>query len=146
MAPRDAARRAPGTFVPALLAAAVLLALLACAPDGPADVAWDRVACAHCRMLVSDPRFAAQLQLEDGEVLHFDDPGCLLRMRATLDRPARAAWFHDSAGEGWLAERDVAFVRGAATPMGYGFAAVRAGSVPSAQSAQEALAALEARR
>jgi copper chaperone NosL len=119
-----------------------LLALSACAPEGPAEVAWDRVACAHCRMLVSDPRFAAQLQLEDGEVLSFDDPGCLLSARAALDRPVRAVWFHDSAGEGWIAERDVAFVRGLETPMGYGLAAVRAGSAPGALTVAAALAAL----
>jgi hypothetical protein len=120
-----------------------LVALSACAPEGPAEVAWDRVACAHCRMLVSDPRFAAQLQLEDGEVLHFDDPGCLLLTRTSIVRPVRAVWFHDSAGEGWLAETEVAFVRGPATPMGYGLAAVRAGSVPGAMDAAAALAALE---
>jgi len=130
------------------LAAALALSLIAlsgCAPDGPAEVAWDRVACAHCRMLVSDPRFAAQLQLEDGEVLYFDDPGCLLSARLGLDRPVRAAWFHDSAGDGWIAEPDVAFVRGLETPMGYGLAAVRAGSAPGALSGAEALAALAER-
>jgi copper chaperone NosL len=137
MARRDAALRS-------LAAAVSLLALSqACSPDGPAEVAWDRVACAHCRMLVSDPRFAAQLQLEDGEVLHFDDPGCLLLTRATLEQPVRAVWFHDSAGEGWLAESDAAFVREQTTPMGYGFAAVRAGSAPDALSAAAVLAALE---
>ena len=124
---------------------ATLLALAACAPEGPADVAWDRVACAHCRMLVSDPRFAAQLQLTSGEVLFYDDPGCLLLDRATRDRSARAAWFHDSAGEGWLAEREVAFAPGMETPMGYGYAAVRAGSVAGALGAAAVLAALEAR-
>jgi copper chaperone NosL len=126
----------------AVLAASLAL-LAACTPDaGPAAVAYDRVACAHCRMLVSDPRFAAQLLLADGEVLYFDDPGCLLLERARLRRPVRAAWFHDSAGEGWLAEREVAFARGYPTPMGYGLAAVRAGSQPAALGADAALAAL----
>ena len=128
---------------PAALAA--LLALAACAPEGPAAVAFDRVACAHCRMLVSDPRFAAQLTLESGEVLFYDDPGCLLLDRVERARKTRAAWFHDSAGEGWLAEAEVAFVRGAETPMGYGYAAVRAGSVAGAEDAAAVLAALEAR-
>jgi copper chaperone NosL len=124
---------------------ALLIALASCAPDGPADVAWDKVACAHCKMLVSDPRFAAQLQLDDGEVLFFDDPGCLLRARATLSRPVRAAWFHDSAGEGWLAEGAVAFVRVPETPMGYGLAAVRAGSAANELDLAAARAALEER-
>jgi copper chaperone NosL len=129
-----------------LAALALLLAPLACAPEGPSEVAWDRVACAHCRMLVSDPRFAAQLLLESGELLFYDDPGCLLLDRAARARRARAAWFHDSAGEGWLAESEVAFVPGAETPMGYGYAAVRNGSVAGAQGAAAVLAALEERR
>jgi copper chaperone NosL len=129
-----------------IAALALLLASLACAPEGPSDVAWDRTACAHCRMLVSDPRFAAQLLLESGEVLFYDDPGCLLLDRAARAPSARAAWFHDSAGEGWLAESEVAFAPGAETPMGYGYAAVRTGSVAAAQGAAAVLAALEERR
>jgi copper chaperone NosL len=130
-----------------VVAAAIGLARWAARPAaGPAPVAWDRVACAHCRMLVSDPRFAAQIQLADGEVLHFDDPGCSLLARAALARPVRAAWFHDSASEAWLREDEVAFVRGAATPMGYGLAAVRAGSAAGALDAAAALASLEAAR
>ena len=124
------------------LALAGLVLWIACAREGPADVAWDRVACAHCRMLVSDPRFAAQLQLDSGEVLHFDDPGCLLLRRAALDREPRAVWLHDSAGEGWLSESEVSFVRVPETPMGYGFAAVRMGSAPNSLNAAAALAAI----
>jgi copper chaperone NosL len=137
------ARREAMRVLAAWLAAA-LLGLAACAPEGPAEVAWDRVACAHCRMLVSDPRFAAQLQLEDGEVLFFDDPGCLLLARKSLGRAPRAAYFHESTGEGWLAEAETAFLRGATTPMGYGLGAVRADSSPGALRSDEALAALAA--
>jgi copper chaperone NosL len=116
------------------------------APDGPAPVAFDRVACAHCRMLVSDPRFAAQVQLADGEVLQFDDPGCLLIARAAEKRRVRAVWFHDSVGAGWIAESEVAFVRERTTPMGYGFAAVRAGRVAGALDEAAVLAALAGKR
>jgi copper chaperone NosL len=132
---------------PAALGAALalLLTLAGCAPEGPADVAWDKVACAHCKMLVSDPRFAAQLRLEGGEFLFFDDPGCLLRARAAQARPVAAVWFHDSAGEGWLAEREVAFVRVSESPMGYGLAAVRVGSAANALDLAAALRALEER-
>lgn len=137
------------TWLAAAVLAAVLAALaflLARPGDGPAPVPWDRVACAHCRMLVSDPRFAAQLLLADGEVLHYDDPGCLLLGRAALARPVRAAWFHDSASERWLPEAEVAFVSGARTPMGYGFAAVAKGTAPGALTPAQVLAALGGRR
>ena len=48
-------------------------------PSGPVLIVWDREACAECHMHVGEPRFAAQLQTEEGDVLNFDDPGCLLR-------------------------------------------------------------------
>src|SRR6185436_17764415 len=61
------------------------LVILACAaacrsiPDAPTAIAYDREACAHCHMLIGDPRYAAQLVTEAGDVLDFDDPGCALR-------------------------------------------------------------------
>lgn len=113
-------------------------------PSGPVEPAWDRVACARCHMLVSDPAFAAQLHLPSGEVLFFDDPGCLLLERAEHPERTGPAWFHDSAGERWLAEGEARFVDGARTPMGHGFAAVGAGSA-GALDATAALAALRAR-
>ena len=51
-------------------------------------------------------------------------------------------WLHDSAGEGWLSESEVSFVRVPETPMGYGFAAVRMGSAPNSLNAAAALAAI----
>lgn len=138
--------RSASLAVAALAALAAVALRLAAPSEGPAPVAWDRVACAHCRMLVSDPRFAAQLRLEDGELLYFDDPGCLLLGRAAESRRVVAAWFHDSSSERWLPEAEAAFVSGASTPMGYGYAVVPKGGAPGALDAAAALAALEARR
>ncbi|MBM4383514.1 MAG: hypothetical protein FJ091_09115 [Deltaproteobacteria bacterium] len=114
-----------------LLALAGVLAVLGAAAwwlarpsEGPAPVAYDRVACAHCRMLVSEPRFAAQLRRGTGEVLFYDDPGCLLLHRLQLADPESHAWFHDSRSDRWLDDEAVAFLRVAESPMGYGFAAV----------------------
>ncbi len=61
-------------------------------PDAVEPVAWDRAVCARCSMLVgASARFAAQLQTEDGTVLDFDDPGCLLELRArATTSPSRA--------------------------------------------------------
>lgn len=115
-------------------------------PAGPLEPAWDRVACARCHMLVSDPAFAAQLHTPNGEVLFFDDPGCLLLERAERPEAAGAAWFHDSTGPGWLAEADARFVPAAETPMAHGFAAVPAGSTPNARDAAATLAAIRGSR
>src|SRR5690242_12190335 len=63
-------------------------------PEGPQPIAWDREACAHCHMHIGEPRFAAQLQTEDGRVLNFDDPGCLLAYDAAEHPRSRAVYFH----------------------------------------------------
>ena len=133
-----------------LLAGAALgVALLAACgrASQPAPIAFDREPCAHCRMLISDPAYAAQLESADGEVASFDDPGCLL---AVLDAhpDARALWFHHLREERWLAGGEVGFVRVPHTPMGYGLGAVaveEAGAL-SLEEARALVAADGARR
>jgi hypothetical protein len=108
----------------ALAAAAVLAA---CGPaQGPEPIAWDQEACAHCRMLIGDPAFAAQLRAEDGHVESFDDPGCLLA--ALGGRSVRELWFHHVREELWIPGDRVAFEPVARTPMGHGLGAVHAGT------------------
>jgi len=137
-------RRPLGTLVAALMVTGLGLALwrMAAAPEGPVEPAWDRVACARCHMLVSNPAFAAQLHTRAGEVRFFDDPGCLLLFRAEASEAPAGVWFHDSAGEGWLAEADARFVPAVETPMGHGYAAVAAERSPGALDAAATLAAL----
>lgn len=104
----------------------MIFVLWACAPDlsAPVPVAWDHAACDHCGMLISDPRFAAQLVTRDGERREYDDPACLFRDIAQ-DHPSLGnVWFHDSAGDGWLPWSGVAFVPASGAPMDGGLAAV----------------------
>lgn len=120
--------------------ALVLVALLACGrkvPDGPEPVAWDHQACAHCRMLVGEPAYAAQLITTDGDVAYFDDPGCLIHYEADRSPRVHRRWFHDSTSQRWLGADEVGFVTGATTPMGYGLAAVPR-STPGAIALDEA--------
>jgi copper chaperone NosL len=143
--PRE--RRAPLGLAAVVLAALTLALVLwraAAPPAGPVEPAWDRVACARCRMLVGEPGFAAQLHTPAGEVLHFDDPGCLLLYREASGA-AGAAWFHDARGPGWLPEADARFVPAERTPMGHGLAAVAAREHAAGLDAAAALAALRAR-
>jgi len=107
------------------------------------EPAWDRVACARCHMLVSDPAFAAQLHTPAGEVLFFDDPGCLLLQRAEAPDPEARAFFHDSRGARWLSEAEVGFVPVDETPMGHGLAAVARADTPAALGLEAALTALD---
>ena len=132
----------------ASLLAVLALALVAgagCAPaDGPQPIAYDREACSHCRMLISEPRFAAQLETRAGAIRSFDDPGCLLAALADGEPEVRALWFHHVREDRWLDGGSVAFEKTPRTLMGYGLGAVAAGT-PGALSLEEARAWLAAR-
>jgi copper chaperone NosL len=103
---------------------ALLLLIIACAPAlGPQPIAYDREACAHCHMLISDPSFAAQIIDADGRALSFDDPGCLVAWLAGHTPPARI-YFHHHTEDRWLTSSETEFVGVGASPMGYGLAVV----------------------
>jgi hypothetical protein len=122
-------RRIPWRWLIALAIIAVPAVLLAMAvrrgelPEGPEPVAWNHQACAHCGMLVGEPRHAAQLVTSDGAVEFFDDPGCLVRFVDEHRVEPHRMWFHGE-GNRWISADDVGFLPGAATPMGYGWIAV----------------------
>ncbi len=73
------ARRRAGTILAGAMLAAASCCVLACSrgPVQPSPVDTRNDACAHCRMAVSDPRFAAQLAAPGEEPRFFDDVGCL---------------------------------------------------------------------
>jgi copper chaperone NosL len=100
----------------------------------PPVVRFGEEACAHCRMIISDERFAAARVSADGQALKFDDIGCLLKHEANEVQPAAAYWVHDFRGPEWLTDGGAIFVHSAnvASPMGHGLAAV-----PTAQAARE---------
>jgi copper chaperone NosL len=116
-----------------------------CAPaDGPQPIVYDREPCSHCRMLISEARFAAQLETSEGEVQSFDDPGCLLAALAERKPELGTLWFHHVREDRWLAGDQVAFEETGHSPMGYGLGAVAAGT-PGALSLDEARARVAAR-
>jgi hypothetical protein len=93
-------------------------------PDGAVPVVWDAEVCAHCKMHVGDPRFAAQVQTTTGEVLDFDDPGCLFDYLGSHHVSVHALYFRNYEGDGWLSESDVGFLPVQDSPMGYEIRAV----------------------
>lgn len=104
-------------------------------PEGMAEIKWDRDTCVRCNMVISDPRFAAQMRGgEKDTVFKFDDIGCLvfwLRDRAAqypwMTEPATRMWVADSndmSGATWLDPRTAHYLGGRLSPMGYNFAAV----------------------
>lgn len=105
-------------------------------PSGPVDIVWDEEVCAECRMHIGEPAFAAQLQTADGEVHSFDDVGCLIRFRDARTPAVHAIWLRHAEADRWLRYEEAAFVEAVQSPMGYGLAAVPAGS-PGSFSVEE---------
>ena len=54
------------------------LGIVACGGDGPKPINFGKDQCAHCRMTVSDARFASQLVTAKGRVYNFDDVQCMV--------------------------------------------------------------------
>jgi copper chaperone NosL len=105
------------------IAGALLAGLAACAGGPPAPAALDigNEACAWCRMLVSDARFAAQRVAPGEEPRFFDDIGCLRdHLRALPPDPRAAAFVADHRTKAWIAAPAAAYARvpSLATPMG----------------------------
>lgn len=97
-------------------------------PDGPADVVWDKAACAACGMHVGEPPFAAQLIDQGGRLHTFDDPGCLFLFVAEHHPAVHGIWFRHHAEARWIGADKVAFALVDKTPMGFGLAAVDLGT------------------
>ena len=81
-----------------------LAAVIACdpGPAKPVDPAWNKQACAHCMMLLSDKHSAGQLVTPSGERLFFDDVGCLVSWLDAEHPQTRRAWVRTPDGLGWL--------------------------------------------
>ncbi len=104
----------------ALATFAVLLGACSGSP-GPAPLDTRNEACAHCRMAVSDARFAAQVVAPHEEPRFFDDIGCLrawLLERGGLQRGA-AVFVADHRTKAWIRAGAAVFSRvpGLQTPM-----------------------------
>jgi len=106
-------------------------------PDGPADVVWDKAACAACGMHVGEPPFAAQLIDQSGRLHTFDDPGCLFLFVEEHHPAVHGIWFRHHTDPRWVAADKAGFVAVDKTPMGFGIAAVDA-NAPGAIEHDEA--------
>jgi copper chaperone NosL len=90
-------------------------------PSSAKEPVWNKQPCDHCHMLLSDPRYAAQLSSQAGERWFFDDIGCLAAFMVERKPTHTRAWVHDASG--WRDAEHTRYARGAQTPMGYGFVA-----------------------
>ena len=76
-------------------------------------------------MIIQDVRFASAFVTDNGEVLKFDDIGCMSSYLGKHTIQTRHRWVHDFDSQQWADAEKVCFVRAQSieTPMGYGAAA-----------------------
>ena len=120
-------------LLPRLLSSIALLLLAACSRDpgsGPVAVHWDRDSCERCRMVISDPHFAAEVRYfppgKASRIALFDDLGCAmqwLKDKPWKDDPNTEIWVADHRSGHWLDARKARYVAVKSTPMDYGLGA-----------------------
>jgi hypothetical protein len=106
--------------------AAATLAFACARTDAPSDPVWGREPCAHCRMIVSDKRYAAQL-VASGERHFFDDVGCMVLWLDDQTAQPERLWVR--LGDRWTDAVTARYADGAKTPMDFGFEAAEDGGV-----------------
>jgi copper chaperone NosL len=108
-----------------------LLPLFVLAACGEADIKPVAIVaedmCAHCRMVISEKRYAAELIRQDGEPVKFDDIRCLIHYVEGKREKDRVAGYYvmDFDSQAWVKAEQALFLRSSAfkTPMGGGIVA-----------------------
>jgi copper chaperone NosL len=146
-APRPAAPFS--LLAPVAVAALQVFCFTACGgrtewPPAAVDPDLGRDACASCRMIVSDARFAAERLDRDGTVEFFDDVGCLLAARGGDACDPQAVFVRSFDDARWIRGDECVVVRSAAfaSPMGFGAAAFATRSAAEAEARKHADARL----
>ena len=114
-----------------ILLSVILVSACSSEPEtGPKDVRWDRDACERCRMVLSDPHFAAQVryfpQGKRSKVAKFDDIGCAvlwLEKSPWNDDVRTELWVADHRNKQWIDAKKATYVRKKTSPMEYGLGA-----------------------
>lgn len=96
----------------------------------PPDFRFGEDACDHCKMIISEARFAAGFYDDTDTPRRFDDIGCLVDFARTSPVAPSTIWVHSYTGEAWIRGQDALFVisKDIHTAMGSGIVAVDARS------------------
>ncbi len=116
-------------FLRSFIYAFCLLALTSCMCQdvGPRDPSWGKDVCAHCRMTISDKKFATQLVGPGNQWRYFDDLGCALE--TMRDKTSEEGQLYVRSDDAWVLARTSRFNDGFKTPMNFGYAPARDGSL-----------------
>jgi copper chaperone NosL len=121
------------TIVFTLITGIILLTSFACTrrvDQSPREINFDRNVCVLCLMGLADPKYSAQSINTRGDVVWFDDLGCLIFW---MEKPGwekfegenAVSYIADSETGEWLKVEEVWYTFGKQTPMGYGYSAVK---------------------
>lgn len=123
--------------------ALALLPLAGCGSSGPREIRIGEEECAHCRMRISEARFAAQLSNDRGRSWAFDSIECMVEWTqegAEVEEARIAGWWvtdFEAPGR-WLDATGARYLRSQElrSPMGLGLSAY--GSPDAARAQQRA--------
>ncbi|MCK9292046.1 MAG: hypothetical protein WCR58_01180 [Bacteroidales bacterium] len=109
----------------------LLTSLLSCQRNidqSPREINFDRDICVLCLMGLADQKYSAQSINSMGEVLWYDDLGCLIFYMDSpdwekYDHGNTVSYIADSQTGEWLRVEEAWYTYGDHTPMGYGYAA-----------------------
>lgn len=95
--------------------------------DTPPEIRYGEDICDQCRMIISEPRFAAAYVSRTGETGRFDDIGDLVLFSLGQAEEVTIFWVHDYDTQEWLKADQAFFVlsKNLHTPMEHGVAAFR---------------------
>jgi copper chaperone NosL len=128
------------------ISAAILVSACTAGRESPRDPSWNHDLCSHCRMAISEPRFAAQLIGPGGRVRYYDDLGCALADQDEHpELKAGVLYVHPEGGNLWEPAEKGSYKDKRITPMGYGFGAVRSGGELSLEQVRSKLRSRRAR-
>ncbi|MFE8697501.1 nitrous oxide reductase accessory protein NosL [Cytobacillus sp. FJAT-53684] len=106
----------------------ILLAGCTSSASGPVEIKQNEDACDACNMGIQELNSAAQMILENGKPLLFDDIGCMIDYIQKKAPTYEAAFVHDYKTKEWIDFDKSTFVQDHSinSPMSYGIAAFEA--------------------
>ncbi len=118
-------------ILPLLIVLPIVLSLFGCARNidqSPREINFDRDICVLCLMGLADQKYSAQSINTYGDVVWYDDLGCLIFYMESPDwekfeGDEAVSYIADSQTGEWLRVEEAWYTYGDHTPMGYGYAA-----------------------
>ena len=115
-------------FILFIALTSVLVLLSACQSTDvsqPPEIRYGEDVCEECKMIISEPRFAAAYYTPDGTARHFDDLSGMCIYHNKHEEEVATFWVHDYDTEEWIDAKEATYVMSEEihTPMGYGVVA-----------------------